>query len=67
MPDPGYPYHYGNYVTADGGTERLPCKPSRPGPGSTWSKPSRSDAVANGRKGLWVYHRSPLTREDNPR
>lgn len=31
MPDPGYPYHYGNYVTADGGTERLPCKHCRPG------------------------------------
>lgn len=57
----------GDLYRFDGWTFVRWTKPSRPGPGSTWSKPSRSDAVANGRKGLWVYHRSPLTREDNPR
>ena len=30
-------------------------------------RPVPPGPVANGRKGLWVYHRSPLTREDNPR
>ncbi|QOR55396.1 MAG: hypothetical protein SHS37scaffold145_47 [Phage 71_18] len=35
-------------------------KPSSPGKGSTWAKPSASDAIGDGIKGLWIYDYQPI-------
>jgi hypothetical protein len=51
----------GDLYRFDGWTKVREVKPSSPGAGSTWSKPSKSDRVADGRKTLWVYHRTGRT------
>lgn len=45
----------GELYRHDGWTFVRWVKPSSPGKGSTWAKPSRSDAIGDGRKGLWVW------------
>lgn len=52
------PGRTGDMYRFDGWTKVREVKRSSPGVGSTWAKPSASDAVGNGRKTLWVYHRA---------
>lgn len=49
---PGYE---GNVYRFDGWTKIKDCKPASPGKGSTWAKPSITDAIGDGIKGLWAY------------
>lgn len=45
----------GEMYRHDGWTFVRWVKPSSPGKGSTWAKASRSDTIADGRKGLWIW------------
>lgn len=49
------PGRTGDLYRFDGWTRVRQVKRSSPGAGSTWSKPSASDDVGDGRKTLWVY------------
>lgn len=49
---PGY---NGNVYRFDGWTKVKDCKRSSPGKGSTWAKGSATDAIGDGKKGLYVY------------
>ena len=45
----------GDIYRFDGWRRVRTCKPSSPGKTSTWSKPSATDAIGDGRKTLWVF------------
>lgn len=49
---PGYS---GDIYRFDGWTKVRDVKRASPGKGSTWSKPSATDAMGDGKKGLWTY------------
>lgn len=49
------PGKVGDIYRFDGWERVKVCKPSSPGQGSTWSKPSATDAIGDGRKTLWMY------------
>lgn len=36
------------------------CKKASPGKGSTWAKGSATDAIGDGKKGLWIYDYKPI-------
>lgn len=52
----------GDTYRFDGWVKARDVKPSKPGKGSTWAKPSASDEIADGRKGLWFWHPETTTR-----
>ncbi len=47
----------GDLYRFDGWTKVRQVKRSSPGASSTWSNPSPSDGIGDGRKTLWVYRR----------
>jgi hypothetical protein len=49
------PGRSGDLYRFDGWTRVREVKRSSPGAGSTWAKPSASDAIGDGRKTLWIY------------
>ena len=46
----------GDLYRFDGWTRVRTVRPSNPGRSSTWSRPSATDRIADGRKTLWTYH-----------
>lgn len=56
---PGTP---GDIYRFDGWRRVKECKPARPGKSSTWSRPSASDQIGDGRKTLWIFE-YPITTE----
>jgi hypothetical protein len=48
----------GDIYRFDGWTFVRWTKPAKPGASSTWSHSSATDQLGDGRKGLWVWHRS---------
>lgn len=55
---PGYS---GNVYRFDGWTKVKDCRPARPGKSSHWAKGSATDAIGDGKKGLWMYHYNEVT------